>query len=351
MTLLPLPRKFRRILVISWGFWGDAILLTPFLKALRKTFPEAWITLCLGISADHRRAHAGELLAKDPTINAILKTDAQGLAAMMQSEPYDLAVDFCDSAHSRLLAKVSGARFQVRGRFCRLPKSFLFLGRARKGKNIFRRIGLRHRLDRKMFYRPKQFLEIAAFLGAGDDVVKDATPRLILSQDEEAGARQYLKKRGVRPKDFVVGMHPGGNMAHRLWQPENYGKLARRLIDEEKARVLVFYGPGERACAQKVLSFSGQGATLIGEKDPRRFMALVKQADVFISSVGGPLQIALACGISSVGIFWGKKDACHWYDIKKRKGLISIFKKRNGGEAEVEEALRGIKTLFAKRRP
>ena len=123
----PLPLEgVRRVLVVSWGFWGDCVILTPLLDALREAFPGARTHLLIGPSPDRRRrAHAEFLFREDPRVTAVLKIGSAAMAALMRGRRFDLALDLVDTRITRLFVKASGARCVVRAKFCtKIPRSF-----------------------------------------------------------------------------------------------------------------------------------------------------------------------------------------------------------------------------------
>ena len=119
-------------------------------------------------------------------------------------------------------------------------------------------------------------------------------------------------------------MHPGGRLPRRLWSPRNYSLLADRLIQELGVQVVVFYGPREEKNARKVCRYSRHKLKTVFQKDIRKYMALLPQCALFISSDGGPLHMALAQKVPSLGLLNNKYTQPFWYSCYHAK-IASFF--------------------------
>ena len=66
---------------------------------------------------------------------------------------------------------------------------------------------------------------------------------------------------------------------------------------------------------------------MVSQKDVRKYAAIISGCDVFISTDGGPLQMALASGTPCVGIFKfeHQENIIYWYNYKERRNLFSLF--------------------------
>jgi ADP-heptose:LPS heptosyltransferase len=102
-------------------------------------------------------------------------------------------------------------------------------------------------------------------------------------------------------KEFVV-INPGGGWPTKRWDPQSYGRLAKR-IQQLGLPVAVTTGPGEDSLFQAV-------AESCGVPSPRHFpvsflqlIPLLKRARLFIGGDTGPFHLACALGTAVVGIF------------------------------------------------
>ncbi len=321
-------KTIKRILIIYWGFLGDLLVATPLAAVLRRGLPRSYITYVVGDQGYEPKMPPYELgmkiLEENPDIDERIRADRSilgTLRTLFMDKPYDLTINLYGNKTSELIVKASGARMKIWGKFRGVPHSFFY------SENLSGEWTKSFRVEvsrQKYKYRGRQFLEIARFLGIN---IKDpATSKICLSAQERRFSREYLKK--IRKKgNVVIGMHPGGQHPGRLWGATNYAALADGLIDTYNAKVIVFYAPGEKHFTNSVCKFARHKLITISEKDIRRYVSIISGCDLFISSDGGPLHMALSLGVPSIGIFRNRGNAIYWYNYKKRKGLFSVFVK------------------------
>ncbi len=342
-------RDIRKIAIISWGFWGDCVILTPLIDALRRLFPGVRIVMITGAAPDRRRAHAGLLFQKDPRVNSVLITGSRAVAALIRGRRCDLAIDLVNTRWTRILVKASGARHIICAKFCqRAPHFFTWLTWGRDGQQHIRHIRIKGHIGHFPACRSQQILKIARFINNGRGNFRSLLPKLFISRSEQRWARDFLHQNGVAPGDTIIGLQPGGAWPHRLWPAGYYGRVARFLARREKTRILIFFARGERRGAQNVRKGSRAEVVLIGERDARRYMALLSQCHVFISSDGGPLHVALASGVPCVGLFKNKheKNAAHWYDWRARKNLLPVFFPKGSPREESTAVVAAVETIL-----
>ena len=152
-------------------------------------------------------------------------------------------------------------------------------------------------------------------------------PKIYFSEEERRFSSTYLRNLKTEDNGLIIAIHPGGHDHKRLWKTANYSLLADRLIEKYNAKILVFYAPGERNFALRVCRSSRYQLLMVSQKDVRKYAAIISGCDVFISTDGGPLQMALASGVPCVGIFKfaQERNIIYWYNYKKRKDLFPLF--------------------------
>jgi len=310
-----LALKITRILIIFWGHFGETLVTTPLLECLRKRFPNSYITFVVGGSGHQLFEHAGTMLDHNPHISKYIQSDESILRKILCEDPYDVAIDLCGGKVSRLIAHMSSAKIKIWGRFRERPEEF-FYSYSCGGKwcNSIR-VPLR-----KNASRIEQFLSIAHLLGI--NICATSLPKIYLSKEEKKFGLDYLNNVKNKKKDIVIALHPGGRNPTRLWDPKNYALLTDKLIERMRVKVIVFHGPGERIFAERVCNLANNELITVFENDIRKYIAIISGCNIFISTDGGPLHIALALKIASVGLFKDKKYMNYWYNPYKQKGLL-----------------------------
>jgi len=257
----------------------------------------------------------------------------------MAQEPYDLAIDFVDNSFTRLLSYLSGAQYRIWGRFRGEPYSLYWASRLPDGrwadKVIFRVP------TRKKLCRVEHLFEVTRLMGipAGEDI----KPRIYLSQEERKRGRAQIRKLCGRRRP-IIAIQPGGHHKYRLWGWRNYSALCDRLIEELDAQVLIFQGPREETAVKRVRSACKHLLPVMIPKDLRQYFSLVSQADIFISTDGGPLHMALALDVASVGIFKSRIIQRYWYVPHYRGFLNPVFLH----SAKFRENRAGVDAVFSR---
>ena len=258
-----------KILVFSFSFIGDAVLSTAVIQPLRAHFPDAHITFLVG-------PRAFDLLANEPNIDETIVYDNRGehagwkgrlrLIKMLRAHKFDLVVNLRDS----FMARYIGAEHW---------------GMVRGDSN-------RHAVTR--------YLEVLQRRGVD---TTDASPRLGLTESEDAAAHRFLTEVGLTSEQILIGIHPGGNWEYKLWDAEKYAQLANALCKEQKVLILLFAGPDERELQARVTKRMEVPPILVETEDLRHLAALISACDVYIGNDTGPMHIAAAVGTPVVALF------------------------------------------------
>lgn len=279
-------------IIIRMPNWiGDFVMATPILSDVRKAFPKASITaMC--------RMGVCQLLEMDPDINEIFcfskmsgfnrRDKRRDLIEKIRQENYDLGILLTNS--------FSSAWWFYRG-------------------HVFYRIGYRGNFRSCLLTHPitspsqlnnqhlvKTYKTLLSVLGIP---LSKTAPRLYLADQEIQAAKDLLKQQGVKEGDLLIGINPGASYGSaKCWLPERFTEVARRLLQNEKIR-LVFFGDQENAPLIKKICqpLSFKVVNLAGLTSLRELASLISLCRVFLSNDSGPMHIANALGVSVVALF------------------------------------------------
>ncbi len=117
----------------------------------------------------------------------------------------------------------------------------------------------------------------------------------LLPRDEraEAWARAH-----VPPQDFVL-LSPGAGWGAKRWPLERYAAVARGLAARGMG-VVVNASPSERALGEALAQQSG---AMVLEPALGQLLAVLRRASLAVAGDTGPLHLAAALGVPTVGIF------------------------------------------------
>ncbi len=285
-----------RILIWKLSAMGDVILSTPSLRAIRRQFPQAQITLAVG-----RRAY--EVVARCPYINEFLIYDAKrkdrGVAGFVEfvrrlkQGAFDLSIDLQNSRDTHLLAWLGG--IPIRAGYRR--KYGWLLNRAvRLPRVVLAPIAHQHYL-----------LRHAGFVPDGDALELWPSP-----QDAQA-AERMLPISQARERRHIVGLHPGGSgrWKTKRWDLERWATLCDALA-QRNIHVVVTGGPEERLLGDAFLRLVSSHPTIaIGETSMMELACVIKRCDVFVAHDSSSLHVAAAVGTPAVALFGPTDPARH----------------------------------------
>jgi ADP-heptose:LPS heptosyltransferase len=291
----PSPRleDVHRIAVLRPNAVGDFVFALPALHALRQTYPQAEIVL-LGKAwhADFLRGRPG------PVDRVAVLPPVPGVGA-----PPDAA---CDAREvERFVDALREERFDIAlqmfgaGRY-----SNPFLLRLGARLNVGARAAGAPALDRWVPYcepnnRRLALLEIAALAGAWPGPLP--LPELAVTDADRLEAAAALP--GVEGECLAV-LQPGSTDPRRCWPARRFAELGDRLV-QAGMRVAVNGSAAEAALVAEVVGTMRHSAIpLAGGLGLGGLCGLLERAALVVSNDTGPLHLALALGVPSVGIFW-----------------------------------------------
>jgi len=158
-------------------------------------------------------------------------------------------------------------------------------------------------------------LDVLRFLGANPE-----EPRLEVwtTPDDERFAQKVLARPGLSDKDLLIALAPGAAWAYRRWPTSRFIELGRWLQDRYQAVIIILAGKGERKLALEIEKGLQDKRTvnLAGQTTLREMAAILKSCKFFVGNDSGPMHVAVAAGVTAVGLFgpgdydrfkpWGK---------------------------------------------
>jgi ADP-heptose:LPS heptosyltransferase len=287
----PMPGEPRKILVTLLCPLGDTLLATPALYALRKRFPSARI---VGLT---NRGNYG-IVDGNPDLDALVVVNPPGpglewarvarVLYQMRREQFDVIVNF--STLGQVLTSISGSSKHID-----FPLPHFWWLRPTRDEQFISG----HAIDR--------YLDVAHQAGAPlPTEPAERTPRLYLSGKDRAVARSILRKAGITPRDVVVTMHPGGEgfQRRKQWSTDRFAEVARGLIEQYQAKIVIVGGPTDKVLAQAIAAqLPVAPLDTTGMTTLKQTAALIEASTLFIGNDSCPMHMAGAVGTAAIGIF------------------------------------------------
>ena len=297
---------YRRILLTRMKFIGDVVLTTPVIRSVRAAFPGAHIAYMgerNAVSLLEQNPHLDEIIPFDFSKPAVVEQTR--VAILLRRRSFDLAVDFFGNPRSALLTWLSGARVRV--------------GPERKTRGRLYTITVRDDGT------PKSAIAFhnQSIAAAGIPPTAQRT-ELFLSPDERREARIYLQWLGGAPapggaRAPIVCLHPGATWPAKRWLPGRFGELADLVRARLGAQVIISAGPGDRETTAEVLRHSTAPLNVLRALPLRQLAAVLSHCAVVVSNDAGPMHIAAALGVPTIGLFGpGEEDI--WFPYAAADG-------------------------------
>jgi ADP-heptose:LPS heptosyltransferase len=284
------PSAPARILLLRLERIGDLLMALPAIAEARAAAPSAEIDLVVGSwNAELARSLGG--------IDRVLVIDApwlcRGVAGVgaatlartalgWRDRHYDIAVNFEPDVRSNAMLALAGARWTAG----------------------YRSAGGGALLDEALEYHPREHTVdnarrlVRSVLGGGH---APGLPRLEIPEARQREADHLLAGR-ARP---VIAMHAAGGREVKQWDPERFADVARRLLHERGATLVLTGGPGDTAIVSAVKKglppsqvFDASNLT-----DLLSVAALLQRCDLMITGDTGPMHLAAAVGTPILAIF------------------------------------------------
>ena len=282
----------RRILVRANNWIGDVVMISPSLQALRETYPEATIDVVA-------RPHVADCFAAHPWVDDVVLHEPAGrhrgalgflrFTAELRARRYDMAVLFQKAFGAALMAWLA-----------RVPRR---VGHATDRRSALLTDAIPAPPGVEHLHHVEYFLQVARAAGCppGD------LPRRVYfhpGQDAQDFAAAFLKEREASRFPFLAAFATGASKAPRAWHGERFAALARGLVRDHGAGILVLGGPKDRSESSLVLDAAGNhGLDAVGRTSVRGMAALMGRSRVFVGNDSGPMHLAAALDVPVLAMF------------------------------------------------
>ena len=281
--------KPSRFLVVKFGSLGDIVHCLPSVVQMRNAFPEADIDWLI----ERKNKIVVELSGLDVRLipidtyqwrNSPGIGSAKEIAELvwaLSTDGHDCTIDFQGLLKSAFFAYLSGAPVRIGWErdFLKESVSRFFYTEVVTPKRI-------HIIDQQM--------ELLRPLGIDPNWETEVPLRA-----RDAAKKSVERKLGGLA-DYIL-INPGGNWPTKCWEPERYGELALRLMNDGFP-VAVTWGPGEEELVRRLVRSAGNGIREI-PTTLEELVAVCQAARLFVGGDTGPMHFAAAAGTPIVAVF------------------------------------------------
>jgi ADP-heptose:LPS heptosyltransferase len=287
--------KPSRVLVIQFKRIGDVLLSTPVIGAIKDALPE----IHLGFLTE---SESRPILENNPGLDDLIVWDGKKRnnpvyyakrMLELRRNGFDMVIDLQGSFRSSLLSLLIGAKSRI-GFDYRFRKTFY--------NQVVKR-------DHRPKYGPAFKLDILSPLGISSQEIR---PELVLTRESSSWAERFLHNRHFNRQHFKVALSPVSRRPYKRWPLEYFSELCRHLTTQYQAKVILFWGPGEKSVVEELAHSADSGAIV---SEPTNSLleaaALLEQCDVLIGNDNAHQHLATAVGIPTFTIY-GPSDSVSW---------------------------------------
>ncbi|CAN5274810.1 glycosyltransferase family 9 protein [soil metagenome] len=324
--------RVEKLAVFRGLYLGDLVSATGALRALRRGYPEAEISL---VSLPWVTALAPHLTHIDRLIpypgapgldGGGTGEEVEEFLARMRAERFDLAVNMHGRgpASTRLVARF-GAR-----------RTASFVGG--DGEAV-------PPLDVAVSWDTAEH-ELRKLLLLAEKVegISDGPEPDLLVRKEDVRRARALLSAGLRKPLALI--HPGASVPEKRWPEEHFVRVAEALV-RRGYEVAVTGNADEKDPTRRVSRAAPGSRDLGGRTDLSTLIALVGQASIVVSNDTGPAHLAYASKTPSVTLFGPTTDVGRWGPLDRERH--TVLRGDPISEVPVGDVLRSVEALVGER--
>jgi len=351
-------QNIKRLAVFKMRNIGDVLIITPLLRSLRETFPEAKITVVVNSGTEAMLAynpHVDEVLAyggKEAGRGGLARLGYElGFVRELRKRRFDLTIGLTDGDRSAWYSLFCGARHRF-GQPAYSWTSKLDPRTHAYNHPVYPPPVLMHEVEKHFWLMEQAGLKLRT--------TKPGNLCLVIPDDLRNWARAELAT--LRPAR-IVHVHPVSRWLWKCWKSESMAEVIDWLQTERNARVIVTSGPEprERERAQEIVRLCrSQPRFYDGNLSLSQIAALSAGSDGYFGVDTAPMHMAAAVGVPVVAVFgptkpltWGPwtprgnvlihpcvcnetgREACDWKQVRACLAAITVAE----AEAALDEML------------
>lgn len=315
-----------RILVTRTDKLGDFMLVWPALALLRAALPAARIDVLVGPGGDK----ISQLCRYVDDVLIDRGQPIRELANEIKSNKYDAALSFFVSR--RVAAALWFGRVPFRLAPATKIYQVLFQGRQvqRRSKSLMPEYEYNLDLVRALL------LHYGIIIPQVPGAPYLKFSRRCLSQRLKEVENYY----GLTSRSKLIIIHPGSGGSARNITPKGYAALANKIAEWSECFFLITAGPGEETVALDVSDAieSAPSAVHFSDRGIGKFAQLIAVSDMFISGSTGPLHIAGALNVKTVGFYPRRRSstALRWQTVNNPSNRLAFSPPAWAGESDMD---------------
>ena len=343
------PERVRRILVVSSTAIGDTLLSTPAIRAARERYPKAAIAALFN-------AKTLDLFGNNPDVDEVVPYHGgyrHFFRAVLALRRHRFDVAFIlhgNEPQATPIAYLAGVPFIFKWPNTSENRFLLSNDGPVRTWDDFP-----HAVDQR--------LAVTALAKCDPNRRPMILP--IAEEGREATDR-LLREEGVEDAELLVGFQCGASTLSRMWFPDRFADLGRRLVKgRDRVRILFTGSPAEREYCGSIARRIGERTIVAADRLPLAALpSLLARLRVLVTGDTGTMHMAVAVRTPVVGLFAVSDPSRSgpYYDldrhviIKKPRTCVDCVSKRCTYQKcmeaiEVEEVFHAVMRILARTAP
>ena len=295
-----------KILALQFKYFGDAVLLTPALRALREHFPAGELHLLVPEELAPIFQHLPHLHRVWPMPRRRGRAQfgqSWPMIRALRRERFDRSVDFASNDRGAILSRFIGARRRLgwggRGGF--LGRKFCYTDRVMP--------------EAKPQHESARLVQLLS----GWQI----PPPPSLEAEIHADPALAVAAKKILPDERAVVCHVASSQPRKEWPLPHWARL-QRLASGAGWQVVFTSALGEReqALISELKKLVPDAKILPPLPELPLFLAVLARAVVFIAGDTGPLHFAAGLGVPTMSLF-GPSSPVQWAPIGRRHQVLT----------------------------
>jgi heptosyltransferase-2 len=307
-----------KILIITLSGIGDALMFTPALKLLRKSLPDAELDALVMYRG------AKEIFESNPNFNKVIHFNfleegaSKSLKFLLQlRKKYDASINVypANRKEYNFISFLIGAKERA---------GVVYLRKNRTNLNSLNNIKV---LENDNVHNVRTNIKLCEAL-IGKKYSEEPPLEFQITNEEKDKARKYFNEVGISSEELVVGFHPGcatlKNHIKRRWEPEKFAELAKKLINNHSAKILIFGGPEEKELKEQISSLiNSERVNVVNAESLTKSSAIMQRCKIIVTNDSSQMHIAAALGLKVVAII-GPTNQNYIHPWKTEHQIVSL---------------------------
>jgi ADP-heptose:LPS heptosyltransferase len=304
-----------RICLIHLRQIGDVLMTTPAIKAVRRSYPDAYIRFVTETAAAPMIEHNPHLDEVQVLQRHLKIRNYPGVVAGLYRQRFDLAIDFMGNPKSAQLTFFSRA-----GRR---------LGWRRRGRNYAYNL-IPPGQPEPNLYSPLAHLELIGHIGLNwEDVVPEFYNQPGDKDEPRAWLNENFSQLPGKDAGPLIACWTVSRRSYKIWPQKYFAEVFRRLAAKYNARFVIIYSPDEKEEALKLTQYMDEATLKRTVTDyPNFSLGQLKEVlaccDLFIGNDGGPRHIAITAGVPTATPF-GRNNYRNWTPPGTESQNLALF--------------------------